>query len=325
MTRRGPIRWGVVGTGWISAQVISDLKLVDGAIVSAVTSREPTRAKAFADRFEVEHHFSDYDAMLASDIDAVYVATPHVTHFKFVAAAIRHGRHVLCEKPIGLNAAEVRELASLAANAGVFLMEAMWMKFNPLYVRMRELIAAGSIGEVRNAQANFGGPFPQDESSRWQRGGSVLLDQGIYLVTLAHMLFGPPDEIRARGTVRTDGVDLRQHFTFDYSDDRFFVGASSMVDAIDPTASVGGSEAWMTVGEGFWRADRLTIHRLRTDGPPDHEVITTGREGNGYVPMLRAVVASLRDGLKEHPLHTAADTATVYDAMDEIRRQISLR
>ena len=130
--------------------------------------------------------------MFASDIDAVYIATPHVTHFDIASEAIAAGKHVLCEKPLGMNEREVRELAARAADAGVFLMEAMWMKFNPLYARLAQLIADGVLGDVRSVRAAFGAAFPQDGSSRWMPGGSTLLDQGIYPVTLAHMLLGRP-------------------------------------------------------------------------------------------------------------------------------------
>ena len=145
--------------------------------------------------------------MFASDIDAVYIATPHVTHFDIASEAIAAGRHVLCEKPLGMNEREVRELAARAADAGVFLMEAMWMKFNPLYARLAQLIAEGVLGEVRSVRAAFGAAFPQDGSSRWMPGGSTLLDQGIYPVTLAHMLLGRPETVsrtrdRARGRRR---------------------------------------------------------------------------------------------------------------------------
>ncbi|NKF32302.1 Gfo/Idh/MocA family oxidoreductase, partial [Pseudomonas sp. BGM005] len=111
--------------------------------------------------------------------------TPHVTHFDYARQALELGRHVLCEKPIALNAHEVRELASIAARSGAFLMEAMWMKFNPLHQRVVEIVQSGAIGEVRSVRGAFGAPFPRDDSSRWKPGGSTLLDQGIYPVTLA--------------------------------------------------------------------------------------------------------------------------------------------
>ena len=131
-----PLRWGVVGTGVISRQMVADFALVPGATVSAVVSRDAARAAAFAEEFGIAESYSRRHDMFASDIDAVYIATPHVTHFDIASEAIAAGKHVLCEKPLGMNEREVRELAARAADAGVFLMEAMWMKFNPLYARL---------------------------------------------------------------------------------------------------------------------------------------------------------------------------------------------
>lgn len=318
-----PLRWGVVGTGAISRQIVADFAHVPDAIVAAVASRDHARAAAFADEFAIEKRFSSRQEMFESDIDAVYIATPHMTHFEIASEAIAAGRHVLCEKPLGLNEHEVRELSARAVDARVFLMEAMWMKFNPLYARLRELIAEGALGEVRSVRAAFGAAFAQDDSSRWMPGGSALLDQGIYPVTLAHMLLGSPETIAARGSVRADGVDLRENFSFGYSDERFAHGASSMLEWIDPSAAVSGTDAYVTIPGGFWWASQLTLYHPLPWGQRRQEVVTVEREGHGYVPMLRAVVDAIHAGALEHPLHSAAATAEIYASLDEIRRQIT--
>jgi predicted dehydrogenase len=317
------LRWGVVGASVISRQMVADFALVPGATVSAVASRDAARAAAFAEEFGIAASYSRRHDMFAADIDAVYIATPHVTHFDIASEAIAAGKHVLCEKPLGMNEREVRELAARAAHAGVFLMEAMWMKFNPLYARLSQLIADGVLGDVRSVRAAFGGAFPQDGSSRWMPGGSTLLDQGIYPITLAHMLLGTPETVFARGTVREDGVDLREDFTLGYADARFAQGASSMVEWIDPSAAISGTDAYVTIGGGFWYASQLTIHHPLPWGQRRQEVVEVEREGNGYVPMLRAVTDAIRAGALEHPVHTAAATAEVYATCDEIRRQIT--
>ncbi len=113
-----PLTWGVVGTGGISRQIVADFALVPGAAVTAVASREAERAHAFAEEFGIAERFSDRHDMFGSDIDAVYIATPHVTHFDIASEAIAAGRHVLCEKPLGMNEREVHELSARAAGAG---------------------------------------------------------------------------------------------------------------------------------------------------------------------------------------------------------------
>ena len=184
------VKWGLIATGEISRQMTADFQLIEHATVTAVSSRDRARGTAFAEEFGITSHYDDYRRLLDSAIDAVYIGTPHATHFAIAKEAIEHGKHVLCEKPIGLTAAETRELGRVAQLNGVFLMEAMWMKFNPLHVRLLELLREGCIGDVRSVHATFGIPFPRDNSSRWkaEMGGSALLDQGIYPVTLAHMV-----------------------------------------------------------------------------------------------------------------------------------------
>lgn len=318
------IRWGVVGTGAISRQMASDFALVDGAEIGAVSSRSPEHADAFAEEFRIAERFTNLDEFWASDIDAVYIGTPHVTHFGMVKAAIAAGKHVLCEKPLAMDAAQVRELTRLASAEGVFLLEAMWMKFTPLTRHLVDLVRSGDLGEVTSVQARFGAPFPRDNSSRWLPGGSTLLDQGIYPITLAHLMLGMPGHIDARGTVRDDGVDLRSHFTLEYSADRFAQGACSQVEWLDETASVSGTAGSAHLGEGFWYSSRLAVTRSGTDFGRS-EIVEFEREGFGYVPMLRAANEAIRAGLLEHPLHPAKDVIDVFEIMDEIRRRISRR
>jgi predicted dehydrogenase len=316
------LRWGIVGTGAISEQIASDFALVRDCEVTAVCSRSLQSADAFAERFEIENRFDDYDIMLGSEIDAVYIGTPHVTHFELARRALLAGRHVLCEKPLALNAEQVRELALIAEDSNRFLMEAMWMKFNPLYLKLGELIYAGAIGDVRSVRSSFGAPFPRDDSSRWKRGGSTLLDQGIYPVTLSHMFLGDPARITASGVMRDDGVDLSEYFTLTYTDGRFAHGAASMVDYLDLTAAVAGTSGWVAIEPGFWFASALTLHRYTPAGPVAERIEVT-REGHGYVPMLREVTATILHGGVEHPRHTIEQTARTFDILDEIRRQVA--
>lgn len=316
------IRWGMAGTGMISRQIAEDFRHVEGASVVAVSSRSAKNAQVFCGEFGIANAHDDYTAMLDSPIDAVYIGTPHVTHYPMAREALLRGRHVLCEKPLGLDAHQVRQLADIARASGAFFMEAMWMKFNPLIAALREIIDAGEIGHVRAVRASFGAPFPQDDSSRWKPGGSALLDQGIYPVTLAHMLLGVPESVHARGIRRGDGVDLSEHFTLEYPGGQFAHGASSMVEFLDTSASVSGDRGWIAIDPGFWFASQLTVHNYGATGPISRSV-QVEREGYGYVPMLRAVTNAIAEGRTEHSLHTLEETGMVYDTMDLIRRQLS--
>lgn len=315
------IRWGIVGTGGISHQMTEAFTPVEGSTVVAVCSRALDAAGVFADAHSIPHRFDSFERMLEV-VDAVYIATPHITHVDYASRAIAAGKHVLCEKPMAMNAADARELARRARDAGVFLMEGMWMKFSPLHRRLASLIEEGVIGEARSVRAAFGAAFPRDESSRWKPGGSTLLDQGIYPVTLAHSILGMPARVVASGSARADGVDLHTHFALEYPDGRFAHGAASQVDWLDPTAAIGGTEGWITIDRGFWFANRMTVHHPGERGQSDDEVLEFEREG--YVPMLRAVTGSIAAGEVEHPLHTSAHVDAIYRIMDEIRGQLSV-
>lgn len=327
MTGAGdPMRWAAVGTGTISRSVVPDMGLCDGVEVAVVQSRDADKAARFADEFGIPASTGSYDDVLADpSIDAVYIATPFAVHHRMTRQALMAGKHVLVEKPMGMNAAEVEDLFALAGHQGVFCMEAMWMKFSPIFRRLQEELAQGRIGEVRNVRATFGVPFPDEGGSKWDpaRSGGALLDQGIYPVTLAHSVLGPPASVHAGGVVREDGLDVAEHFTFEYDGGRFMQGASSLAEFGELTASVAGTRGWITLDVPFWAATRMRIHAggmqeiFRT--PQEVEIPW---EGHGYVPMIRAVAQAIDAGQLQHPIHNADDTVAVFRTIDEIFAQI---
>lgn len=325
-TVQATLGWGIVGTGRISTSVVADLAQCDGAKILSVHSRDASKAAAFAEQFGAPRSTDSYDELLAdTGIDVVYIATPFATHHEMTRQALLAGKHVLVEKPMAMTANEVEDLFQLAAERNLFLMEGMWMKFNPAFKRLQEEIAAGSIGEPRSLRAMFGMPFPQDDGSRWdvKRSGSTLLDQGIYPVTLAHMVFGAPESVHAAGTVRSDGLDLAGHFTLEYSDGRFAQCAASTLEFADLSGSVSGTKGWMVLPGPFWATTSLRMHTGSWQNiihAP--EAIDLDREGNGYIPMLRGVSDAIAAGFTEHPVHTAADTVAVFRTLDKIRAAI---
>lgn len=324
--QQATLQWGIVGTGPISDSVVADLSTCSGAVIRGVHSRNAGKASAFAEKVGGAFSTDNYEELLADGgIDVVYIATPFASHYPLTRQALLAGKHVLVEKPMAMTAAEVAELFQLAGQRNLFLMEGMWMKFNPAFVRLKEEIAAGRIGEPRSVRAMFGMPFPQDDGSRWdvKRSGSTLLDQGIYPVTLAHSIFGEPESIYAAGTVRSDGLDLAEHFTLEYSDGRFAHGAASTQEFADTSGSVSGTKGWIVLPGPFWASTNLRIHadawQTIVHNPEPVDLL---REGNGYVPMLRAVSEAITAGLTEHPVHTAADTLAVFRTLDWIRSAV---
>jgi predicted dehydrogenase len=296
--------------------------------VVAVHSRDAHKAARFADEFGIHRSTDDYTLLLGDDsIDVIYLATPFATHHRMACEALEAGKHVLVEKPITMTSADAADLFEIAAAHDVFLMEAMWMKFSPVYLRLQQEIAGGTIGSPRNLRASFGIPFPNDNgtSSKWDvaRSGGALLDQGIYPITLAQSVFGDPTRVTASGTVREDGLDLAEHFTLEFSDGRYAQCSSSLNEFSELSASVGGETGWLTLSSPFWATTDLMIHaNSMLQIFRDPEQVRFPQEGNGYGPMLRAVRDAVTAGLREHPAHTAADTIAVMRTIDQVFAQL---
>ena len=320
--------WAVVGTGQVSRLLGADLARVSGAVRSAVLSRSIGAARSLCDELGFASAYDDIDRMLADPtVDIVYIATPHATHGRLAIRALEAGKHVLIEKPIAATAAEAAQISAAASESGRFAMEAMWMKFTPSYRAMLDSVSAGAIGDVRSVRASFGLPFGQADDARWStdRASSTLLDQGIYPVTLALDVLGEPETITADGRVRADGVDLAEHMTFGYADGRFAQLGASMVEYLEPTASISGTTGWLTMDAPFWASSGYTTWSGSIPdalgGPPAR--VERARQGYGFVPMLEAVTEAVAAGLTEHPQHPISQSLLVMRLLERIRRTIS--
>jgi predicted dehydrogenase len=212
-------------------------------------------------------------------------------------------------------------LAALAAEQGRFLMEAMWMRFNPAIDLMLGELDGGAVGDVLSVQAGFGIPFPRTTNIwRPELGGGALLDMGVYPLTLADLVLGPPDTLEASGEIRPDGLDVTASVLLGYGDGRFAHALTSLAGPVNPVASIGGTEGILSFDAPFFATDSFTVVQW-----PDMEArtVTVGIEGAGYVPMFRAVCEAIQDGLLEHPLRPLRDTIDVLKTMDEVRRQLT--
>ncbi len=321
------VSWAIVGTGDVSRLIASDLAQVAGVRRSAVCSRDLARANAFRAEFGFERGFAELDDLLGDPgVDVVYIATPHTTHAAIAIRALDAGKHVLVEKPLAVDVGEADAIAAAARAAGRFAMEAMWMKFNPVYAAVLGEVRDGAIGEARSVRASFGLPFGPADSTRWSadRSSSTLLDQGIYPVTLALDVLGRPDRISAGGNVRPDGVDLGVHVTFDYDDGRFAQLGASMTEYLEPTASVSGSDGWITIAAPFWSAASSETHRGPIAKALFEPVRTEhARRGFGYVPMLESVNHAILAGLTQHPLHPLDSSIAVLELLRSVSQTVN--
>ncbi|MFE7165837.1 Gfo/Idh/MocA family protein [Streptomyces sp. NPDC057616] len=322
------LRWGILATGGIAAAFTADLIDLPDAEVVAVASRTEASAKAFAERFGIERAYGDWAALAGdTDIDVVYVATPHSAHREAAGLCLEAGRNVLCEKAFTLNAREAGELVALARGRGSFLMEAMWMYCNPLVRRLKDLVDDGAIGEVRTVQADFGlaGPFPPTHRLRDPgQGGGALLDLGVYPVSFAQLLLGEPTDVTARAVLSEEGVDLQTGALLGFGDGALASVHCSIAGGTGTTASVTGSAGRIDIPHGFFFPDRFVLHR---DGRDPEEFAAAPADGprNSLKHEAREVMRALRAGETESPLVPLDGTLAVMRTLDAIRDRIGVR
>jgi predicted dehydrogenase len=186
-----PLRIGILGTANIARSFVQGVSASKQVTVSAIASRDEGKARAFALEFAIGRHFGSYEALLADrDTDAVYIPLPNSLHAEWSIAAARAGKHVLCEKPLSATAADARAMFDAARHHGVHVVEGFPYRAQPQTRKLRELLEAGIIGEVRLLQAAFGFTLGAGENIRLhpQLAGGALMDVGAYPVSLARMV-----------------------------------------------------------------------------------------------------------------------------------------
>ncbi|MER7458934.1 Gfo/Idh/MocA family oxidoreductase [Micromonospora sp. NPDC126480] len=317
-------RWGILATGHIAGRFAEDLKLVPDAELVAVGSRTAESAERFAHRHGVPRAYASWAELAADpDLDVVYVATPHAAHHEAALTCLRAGRAVLLEKPFTLDLATSRELVETAHAAGVFLMEAMWMRVNPLIRQVCELVAEGAIGTVTSVRGDFGaaGPFPPEHRMRARAlGGGALLDLGVYPLGLAHLLLGMPDHVHAWAKISPEGVDENTGIILGYDSGAVATLSCGIVGATALTASITGTGGRIDLPEPFYRPGSATLHRPGAEP----EVLTTELVGNGYQYEAVEVQRCLAEGRLESRLVPHSATLEVMALLDGIRAQIGV-
>jgi predicted dehydrogenase len=318
------IRWGVVGPGRIAENLVRDFAVVDGARAVAVASRSQARAEDFARRHGIERAHGSYRAILDDpDVDVLYIATPHPQHHAIALAGLDAGKALLVEKSFTATVAGAREVADRARETGTFVMEAMWTRFQPAVVRMRELIADGAIGEVRSVQADLGVDRVYDPADRlfaMELGGGALLDLGVYPVSFAQMVLGDPDTVTAVGSTFPTGVDADGGLLLGYADGRSATLVISLRGATPGAARVFGTGGWIDVLPRFHHPDTVVLHRAGADP----ETITLPHRGGGYSHELDEVTACVRAGAVESEVMPLRDTLAVQEVLERAALQLGV-
>jgi predicted dehydrogenase len=311
------IRWGIIGTGGIARAFATDLRHTGSGEVVAVGSRDKAKAEAFG---HGRAHGS-YEALVNDpEVDAVYVATPHPMHHANARLALEAGKPALVEKAFTINAAEARDLVSLARERELFLMEAMWTRFLPHMAEIRRLISDGALGELVTVIADHGQWFAQDPAFRLfapELGGGALLDLGVYPVSFASMVLGTPDKVVTLSTPAFTGVDGQTSILLGYPS-----GAQSVINctssAVSPTtAAIVGTEGRIEI-ERRWYGPAAFTFTPRTGEPVRYQPELAG---HGLRLEADEVARCLSEGLHESPLMPLDETVAIMETMDAVLAQ----
>jgi predicted dehydrogenase len=319
------LRWGILATGGIAHSFTSDLKL-NGFDVRAVGSRSQESADAFAAEFGIPNAHPSYEALAADpEVDAIYVSTPHPFHVEGATIALEGGKHVIVEKPFTINEAQAREIADLAAAKGLLVMEAMWTRYLPHMVRIRELIAEGTLGELRTLIADHTQKLPEDPKHRLnalELGGGALLDLGIYPISFAWDLFGKPATIQATATFKATGADRQTATIFGYEGDRIALTTSASDTKGPNVATVIGTEARIDIDAVWYTPTSFRV--VSHDGSviEEYESEVNGRGMHYQAEALERLVA---EGNLAGDILPIEETVAIIGTLDAIRAQIGLR
>ncbi|MDQ0615807.1 putative dehydrogenase [Microbacterium sp. W4I4] len=320
------LRWGILATGGIAAAFASDLRTA-GLDLAAVGSRSQASADAFAARFDIPRAHSSYEALVADpDVDIVYVATPHPMHHANARLALEHGKHVLVEKAFTVNREQAADLQHFAAEKGLLVMEAMWTRYLPHMVRIREIIAAGTLGEIRAVMADHTQKISDDPAHRLnaiELGGGALLDLGIYPISFIWDVLGEPETIRATARLIETGADAEVATLMTHAGGAVSTSLSSSRAAGPNTAAVIGTEARIEIDRVWYTPTSFRVVS------PDGTVLEEYRsevEGRG---MQYQAFAAEDAALNGDPAGAVlalpiGESVAIMGTLDEIRRQVGV-
>lgn len=319
------LRWGILASGGIAHAFARDLRTA-GLDLVAVGSRFKGRADEFAAEFELLRAHGSYEQLVADpDVDIVYVSTPHPMHAANAILALEAGKHVLVEKPFALNAAEAARVRDLAAERGLLAMEAMWTRYLPHMVRIRELLAGRVLGEVRALFADHTQHLPADPAHRLnalELGGGALLDLGIYPISFAWDVLGAPVEIAARARFAETGADTDVATIFTHASGAVSTTISGSRAAGPNTAHIVGTDARIDIDRVWYTPTSFRV--VGADGAVLEEY-TSRVEGRGMQFQALAAQRLVSEGRLGGDLLPIDETVAIMGTLDEVRRLIGLR
>ena len=316
-----------MGAGSIAKKFATDLKYVKNAKLVAVGSRKQTTADAFAALFNLEKKYSSYlELVKDQDIDIIYIATPHVFHHANTLLCLQHDKAVLCEKPFAINQKQVLEMVQLAKERNIFLMEAMWSRFLPHFIKLKNKITQGVVGEVTALQANFGFKTTAESNKRLteiELGGGTLLDIGIYNIFFALHILGNPTNMEVAIVPNASGADEQCAITFHYQQGAVAQLFSTFKANIPIELQIFGTKGNIKLTQRFYEPSG-TI-QISTDGGKNYELVEVEKtQGIGYEYEAQHATDCLLAGKKESDLMTFEESLVLIKLLDQVRAKVGL-
>lgn len=321
--------WGIMGAGIIARKMADALGREKRSMLLSIGSKDPERARAFAEETGCPRHGSYRELLEDPEIDIVYVASTHNFHYESAKAALEKGKHVLVEKAFTVNAQQAKDLAALARSNNCFLMEAMWTRFLPSWREMRRIVQEGEIGKPGFLELNFGKFIPPCFERRLNDpalAGGASLDLGVYALSFVYYLLGEyPETVASHCRKNEEGVDALASYQLSFPS-----GASAQITVsfdlwTESRAALFGSTGAI-IFPGF--ADGSSFTLLRHDGGNEvleEEDLDFEQEENGFVYEAAECIDCISAGRLESPIMPLEESVEILRLIDTMREQWGLR
>ncbi|ODT76172.1 MAG: oxidoreductase [Pelagibacterium sp. SCN 64-44] len=319
------LRWGILGTGWIAEKFVQSVTAHTRQVIAAVGSRSQDGADAFAARWQVPAAYGSYEALVtAGDIDVIYVATPHNLHHTHALLALAAGKPVLVEKPAALNRMQAAEMIELARQKELFFAEALWSYFLPKFDVLEQIVASGTLGEIRSVYTDYGEYLPREHRIFDPNlAGGPLLDLGTYPVSLLTWLLGVPEQLVGLGQQDPSGVNGQLAVVMADAKGNQGTMATTPYGFTPANAVITGTQASIWFDSEFHLPGGFTLRAREGDRVLRYEE-SRGAHFEGLYYEAAEVARCIAAGSYETPKRRWTATLDTMATLDMIRRSIGI-
>ncbi|UUV17911.1 Gfo/Idh/MocA family oxidoreductase [Fusobacteria bacterium ZRK30] len=315
------INFGIIGTGRIAQQFIDEAQKNEKIDIVGICARNFEKTAEIAKKYNIEKPYESSSEMLKDeDIDAVYIATMHPTHFAYTIKTLNGGKHVLCEKPAVLKKEELEEVIKLAEEKKLLFMEAMVVGFNPLYKKMKKLIEAGQIGAVVHVESSFGSKSTKVHKHNPKQAGGALYDIGIYNIFLLTDLLGIPTEIDVRARKNQWGVEGSVTGLLEYEGGVSGSFYATMDSISGNSAKIIGTDGMIEIPDTWTVAEKFVLKRI---GEEDRSFEMKEDKWLGY--EMESFVDTLLNGKSQNEIMTYEKSLNLHKTIDMVKEKLGFK